>query len=189
MDLTPTQIAYACHCSLPVATDWRPHLLGAMNRYAIDTPARAAAFLPQIAHESGRLQLVRELWGPTPAQRGYEGRADLGNTHPGDGSRYRGRGLIQITGRANYARARENLRKAFGPAVPDFEVHPETLEQPQWAAASAAEFWSRNGLNVLADAGQFDRITRRINGGMNGAESRRILWASAKSAIPGPARA
>ncbi len=69
----------------------------------INTPARAAAFLAQVGHESGQLRYLREIWGPTPAQVRYEGRADLGNAQPGDGKRFMGRGLIQITGRKNYA--------------------------------------------------------------------------------------
>jgi putative chitinase len=74
----------------------------AMDRYQINTRLRMAAFVAQIGHESGQLIYVRELWGPTPAQSRYEGRKDLGNTVAGDGLRYRGRGLIQVTGRANY---------------------------------------------------------------------------------------
>lgn len=81
----------------------------AMSRYAIVTPLRIAAFIAQVDHESGQLRYVREIWGPTAQQAGYEGRADLGNTVKGDGSKYRGRGLIQITGRANYVACGEAL--------------------------------------------------------------------------------
>ena len=122
----------------------------------ITTPARIAAFIAQIGHESGRLRYVREIWGPTRAQRGYEGRADLGNTQPGDGFRYRGRGLIQITGRANY--------RALGQALgADFEAQPELLEQPDYAALSAAHYWLSRDLNELADAGDFEGISDLIN--------------------------
>lgn len=120
-----------------------------------------AAFIAQIGHESGQLVYVREIWGPTPAQTKYEGRADLGNTVPGDGLKCRGRGLIQITGRANYAACGEALGL-------DLINHPELLEQPQYACMSAAWFWATKGLNTLADAGDFDRITKRINGWLNG---------------------
>jgi putative chitinase len=125
---------------------------------------------------------VREIWGPTPAQTRYEGRRDLGNVHPGDGYRYRGRGLIQTTGRANYAATTLGLRKV-APDAPDFELKPEALEAPRWAALSAAWFWASKGLNELADAGDYMRITRRINGGTNGYEDRLALWEQAKAAL------
>lgn len=147
-----------------------------MERHSINTPARQAAFLAQIGHESGRLRYVRERWGPTAAQRGYEGRADLGNTQPGDGKRYMGRGLIQITGRANYRRCGEALGL-------DLINRPELLEVHAHAAMSAAWFWSSRGLNELADAGEFDKITRRINGGQNGREERLALWQLAQAAL------
>jgi putative chitinase len=141
----------------------------AMNRYGIVGTPRAAAFIAQVGHESGQLQWVREIWGPTAQQAGYEGRADLGNTVPGDGSKYRGRGLIQITGRANYAACGEALGL-------DLINNPQLLEQPQYAAMSAAWFWSTRGLNTLADQGQFVKITRRINGGLTGQDDRQALY-------------
>ena len=135
-----------------------------------------AAFIAQIGHESGQLQYVREIWGPTAAQLRYEGRADLGNTVTGDGSRYRGRGLIQITGRANYAACGEALGI-------DLINHPELLEQPQYACLSAAWFWAMKGLNTLADAGEFNTVTRRINGGLNGLADRLSLWVKAREVL------
>ena len=144
----------------------------AMNHYQIVGLKRVAAFIAQVGHESGQLKYVKEIWGPTKAQARYEGRADLGNTQPGDGSKYRGRGLIQITGRANYAECGEALGL-------DLVNHPELLEKPQHACMSAAWFWSSRGLNTQADAGRFDTITRRINGGQNGAADRRELYARA----------
>jgi len=147
-------------------------LNSAMNRYQIVGPKRVAAFIAQIGHESGQLKYVKEIWGPTKVQARYEGRADLGNTQPGDGSKFRGRGLIQITGRANY--------KACGEALAlDLVNHPELLEKPQHACMSAAWFWASRGLNTLADAGQSDTITRRINGGHNGAAERQALYVRA----------
>lgn len=145
----------------------------AMRHRKIIGPKRAAAFLAQIGHESGQLLYVREIWGPTETQKRYEGRKDLGNTVAGDGSKYRGRGLIQITGRANY----EKCGKALGI---DLITHPELLEQPQWACESAAWFWETNGLNELADRDQFNTITRRINGGLNGLDDRLEIWERAK---------
>jgi putative chitinase len=144
-------------------------LNAAMSQYAIDTSARIAAFIAQIGHESGQLVHVREIWGPTAQQAGYEGRADLGNTVKGDGSRYRGRGLIQITGRANYTACGEALGL-------DLINHPDFLELPQHAAMSAAWFWSTRGLNALADRGEFVKITRRINGGLTGQDDRQALY-------------
>ncbi|WP_433739810.1 glycoside hydrolase family 19 protein [Pseudomonas putida] len=142
-----------------------PTLNTAMQRYQIVGSKRVSAFIAQIGHESGQLRYVREIWGPTPAQRGYEGRKDLGNTIAGDGFKYRGRGLIQITGRANYAACGEALGL-------DLVNQPELLEQPQYACLSAAWFWATKGLNSLADAGDFEKITRRINGGLNGQADR-----------------
>jgi len=146
-----------------------PVLNTAMDRYGIVGTPRAAAFIAQVGHESGQLRLVREIWGPTAAQAGYEWRADLGNTVKGDGSKYRGRGLIQITGRANYAACGEALGL-------DLLSKPELLELPQHAAMSAAWFWSTRGLNTLADQGEFVKITRRINGGLNGLADRQVLY-------------
>jgi putative chitinase len=153
-----------------------PVLNTAMVRYQIVGPKRIAAFIAQIGHESGQLLYVREIWGPTAAQAKYEGRVDLGNTVAGDGSRYRGRGLIQITGRANYAACGEALGI-------DLITRPELLEQPQYACLSAAWFWATKGLNTFADAGDFDKITRRINGGLNGLADRLNLWAKAQEVL------
>ena len=149
-----------------------PVLNTAMSRYGIVGTPRAAAFIAQVGHESGQLRFVREIWGPTAQQAGYEGRTDLGNTVKGDGSKYRGRGLIQITGRANYAACGEALGL-------DLLSKPELLEQPQYAAMSAAWFWSTRGLNTLADQSGFVKITRRINGGLNGLADRQALYEKA----------
>lgn len=154
----------------------------AMVNRKIDTPKRQAAFLAQIGHESGQLQYLRELGGDQYLSRYDTGSlaAKLGNTPEadGDGQRYRGRGLIQITGHNNYLRCSLAL---FG----DERLlrTPELLEQPQWAAESAAWFWSVNGLNALADQDQFNTITRRINGGLNGLEDRLQLWGRARAVL------
>lgn len=158
------------------ADEFLAPLGAAMDEFGIDTPVRQAAFLAQIGHESGQLQYTRELWGPTDAQRGYEGRADLGNVVDGDGFRFRGRGLIQITGRANYA--------ACGVALGlDLLAHPDLLEGPVNACRSAAWFWHLHGLNALADAGDFEHLTKRINGGLNGYPDRVGLWGRAKNVL------
>lgn len=147
----------------------------AMARYEINTPARQAAFLAQIAHESGSFKYVREI----ASGKAYEGRKDLGNTQPGDGVRFKGRGLIQITGRANY---RECSIALFGdPSI--LIDHPEMLETVTCACDSAAWFWSSRKLNELADVGSFRAITRAINGGYNGWPERLALYETAKEVL------
>ncbi|MCX6398468.1 MAG: hypothetical protein NTX33_00865, partial [Propionibacteriales bacterium] len=111
-------------------------------------------------------------WTPTQAR--YENRADLGNRIPGDGKRFMGRGLIQITGRFNCRAVTVGL-KLVRKDAPDFERSPEMLEQPEWAALSAAWYWYSRSLSALADAGDFEAITRRINGGLNGQSERVAL--------------
>ena len=172
MPITAQQLLQIFPNAGQVAGFFVPVLNTAMNRYQIVGTKRVAAFIAQIGHESGQLKYVKEIWGPTAAQARYEGRKDLGNTVVGDGSKYRGRGLIQITGRANYMACGEGLGL-------DLIKQPELLEKPQHACMSAAWFWATRGINTLADAGQFDRITRRINGGQNGAADRQALYARA----------
>jgi len=147
-------------------------LSSAMAEYEINTPLRAAAFLAQIAHESGQLQYVREIWGPTAAQSRYEGRKDLGNTQPGDGFLFRGRGLIQVTGRSNY-------RETGAALGVDLEANPQALERKDLACRSAGRFWKSHQLNELADQRLFGTITRRINGGLNGQAERVALYETA----------
>lgn len=147
-------------------------LNAAMVEFMIDTPARQAAFIAQIAHESGELRYTREL----ASGAAYEGRADLGNTHPGDGIAFKGRGLIQITGRANY--------RACGAALGmDIESEPQLLEQPDLACRSAAWWWQAHGLNALADKGYFVRITKTINGGTNGLAMRQVYYTQAQQVL------
>ena len=172
MSITQQQLLQILPNAGPFAGVFVPVLNAAMGHYQIVGTKRVAAFIAQIGHESGQLKYVKEIWGPTAAQAKYEGRKDLGNTVTGDGSKYRGRGLIQITGRANYMACGEGLGL-------DLIKQPELLEKPQHACMSAAWFWTTKGLNTLADAGQFDKITRRINGGQNGAADRQALYARA----------
>ncbi|WP_042956651.1 glycoside hydrolase family 19 protein [Pseudomonas brassicacearum] len=176
MPVTASQLLQILPNAGAKAGVFAPALNTAMGRYQIVGLQRIAAFIAQIGHESGQLCYVRELWGPTPAQARYEGRDDLGNTMAGDGFKYRGRGLIQITGRANYRECGEALGL-------DLISQPELLEEPEWAAKSAAWFWSTRGLNTLADAGAFERITRRINGGLNGLADRLALWEKAREVL------
>ena len=176
MPITTQQLLQILPNASHVAGVFVPVLNTAMGRYQIVGAKRVAAFIAQIGHESGQLKYVKEIWGPTVAQTKYEGRKDLGNTVAGDGSKYRGRGLIQITGRANYMTCGEGLGL-------DLIKQPELLEKPQHACMSAAWFWATKGLNTLADAGQFDKITQRINGGQNGASDRQALYARALNVL------
>jgi len=157
-----------------------PFLNAIMPMYGIDAPLREAAFLAQIAHESGELKFWEEIWGPTAAQKRYEPPSDLatrlGNTQPGDGKRYKGRGPIQITGRANY-------RKYGGLLGVDLEGNPDLAATTQIGLQVAGTFWQTNGLNELADIPDFTSITRRINGGLNGQASREKYYARAKQAL------
>ncbi|MDO8033568.1 glycoside hydrolase family 19 protein [Janthinobacterium sp. SUN128] len=147
-------------------------LNAAMVEFGITTPARQASFLSQVGHESGQLRYVREL----ASGHAYEGRVDLGNTQRGDGVRFRGRGLLQVTGRANYAAC----GKALGL---DLLAQPELLEQTVNACRSAGWFWQTRGLNALADAGDQERVTRRINGGVNGLAERLALYREARKVL------
>ena len=144
----------------------------AMKESHIDTPGRQAAFLAQIAHESGSLRYVREIASGSA----YEGRKALGNTQKGDGVRYKGRGLIQITGRANYT----ECAKALDLPLVD---HPYLLEVAGNACRSAAWFWQSRNLNELADADRFTDLTKKINGGTNGLDDRKSRYRLALSVI------
>lgn len=144
----------------------------AMERFDINTPKRIQAFLAQVAHESQSFLYSKEL----ASGQAYEGRKDLGNINPGDGIKFKGRGLIQITGRFNY----EKLSTVFGQ---DFINHPELLEGPVWASMSASWFWKIKGLNEIADHEDFLLITKRINGGLNGLADRHEFYERAKEVI------
>jgi putative chitinase len=139
-------------------------LTRAMAENQINTPLRQAHFLAQLGHESGSLRFAAEL----SSGEQYEGRKDLGNTYPGDGPRFKGRGLIQLTGRSNYT--------LFGKArTRDFVTgnNPELLaSDANLAADCSGWFWAYNNLNALADADQALKITKVINGGTNGLDDR-----------------
>ena len=150
-----------------------PFIGPAMEKGGITTSDRIAAFMAQLAHESGEYRHMEEIWGPTEDQLGYEGRADLGNVLAGDGIRFTGHGPMQITGRANH--------RACGRWLGiDAEADPLLLTQPRYGTAAAVWFWTiGNGkidLNLLADRGWFKTITRVINGGLNGLSDRRQYW-------------
>lgn len=145
-----------------------PRLDRARAQFGIDTPLREAAFLAQLAHESGEFKYMEEI----ASGEAYEGRVDLGNTHPGDGKRFKGRGVLQITGRSNYVK----VGVALGY---DLISNPELLSQIGLGCLAAGWFWKTHGLNELADAMDFLTITKRINGGTKGLASRKAYYARA----------
>ncbi len=147
-----------------------PGVNATLERYKINTKLRIAHFLAQIMHESGGFQWLRELWGPNAIQEGYEGRRDLGNTQSGDGKRFMGRGLIQLTGRANYQKFTEELGKELGV---NFVEKPELVEQPPYGVMVAGWYWNSRNINIHADKDDLRKVTLLINGGTNGIEDRR----------------
>lgn len=146
--------------------------------FGLTTPLRIAHFLAQIAHESAEFATTEEFASGSA----YELRADLGNAEPGDGRRFKGRGLIQLTGRANYA-AFTSWRRRQDPMTPDYEQAPWAAGEFPAALLSALWFWSSRGLNAHADRDDLMTITRRINGGTNGLAHRREMLLRAKTAI------
>lgn len=180
--ITASLLESAIGARRDLAELYAPHLDAACEAYQINTPLRLAHFLAQVGHESGSLVHSREVWGPTPAQERYEGRADLGNTQAGDGRRYMGRGLLQTTGRFNYGALRDRLR-THGIDAPDFVAAPELLEQPKWAVLSACDYWEMRGINRMADGDDHEAVTRAVNGGTNGIEDRRRRLERAKAVL------
>ena len=196
MPITMQQLLQILPNAGQVAGVFVPVLNTAMNRYQIVGTKRIAAFIAQIGHESGHLtRLVENLnYSADALRKTWPSRFDtnlasaiarkpkqianiaygnrMGNTAHGDGWKYRGRGLIQITGKNNYRGCGEALGL-------DLTTQPELLEKPQHACMSAAWFWATNGLSALADAGKFEAITLRINGGLNGAADRQALYDTA----------
>lgn len=148
-----------------------------MTRYNIVSKLRVCHFLAQVLHESANLYYVRELASGAEYDTGAKAKA-LGNTPEadGDGQKYKGRGLIQITGHDNY----EVLGHVF---MQDFLTHPEQLEEPKWAATSAGWFWDNRHLNIFADKDDVTTITKRINGGLNGLAARMAILESCKAII------
>lgn len=145
-----------------------------LPHYEINTPLRVCHFWAQVAHECARFQTMQEYWGPTEAQKRYEGRKDLGNDANGDGYKYRGRGLIQITGKANYREMSNKLGV-------DLVYNPDLACDPEIAVQIACEYWKSRGLNALADKNDIVAITKRVNGGLNGLADRRALFNTAWS--------
>ena len=162
-------------------TAFTPGVNATFERYKINTKLRMAHFLAQVMHESGGFRWLRELWGPTTQQRRYDPPSrvarDLGNTQSGDGLRFRGRGLIQLTGRANYQRFTNEVGVDFGV---NFINEPELVESSPYAVIAAGWYWNGRNINAAADRDDFVRVTRLINGGTNGLADRRRYLNRAK---------
>ena len=143
------------------------NVIKSMDTYAVefglDRPERSVHFLAQIAHESAHFRTTTEY----ASGAAYEGRKDLGNNYPGDGKRFRGRGLIQLTGRANTRTFTAWMRKRE-PGSMDFEANPERVAEFPWAFLASVYYWDSRNLNRYADSNNIEMITRRINGGLNG---------------------
>ena len=158
---------------------WADKLGAACEGAYINTPQRLAHFLAQLTHESGGFRWMTEIWGPTPAQVRYEGRLDLGNTQPGDGKRYMGRGPLQLTGRANY----RNTGRRIGYPL---EAQPELASQIGVGSIVACDYWTMRNLNGWADRGgllSVRPITRAVNGGLNGLQDRERRYLLAARAL------
>lgn len=191
---TANQIEAAVGCTAALARTWEGAIREACRIYQIDTPQRLAAFLATIGHESTgltrqsenlnyRAERLLEVWPSrfTPelarqmahkpeaiANHVYARRMGNGPELSGDGWKYRARGPIGTTGKANYEAFTENLLARTN-SSPDFTLHPELLETPQYGALAAADFWNDHDLNELADRGEFLKLSLRVNGaGANG---------------------
>jgi putative chitinase len=200
MEVSKEELVASGICTQAMADKWCEQLNATMNRFEINTPYRVAGFLAQVSHESGGFQFVVENLNYTAealsrvwpsrfppdiaaayarnpekiANRAYCDRMGNGDEASGDGWTYRGRGLIQLTGKDNYAAFSLQCNN-------EALVDPNLVAEPALAAESAGWFWSRNGLNALADANDIVAMTKRINGGTHGIDHRQQLYAGAMS--------
>jgi putative chitinase len=155
-----------------IITEVGPALQPTLDKYDINTRLRIAHFLAQTCHESAGFQTTEEF----ASGEAYEGRKDLGNAKRGDGTRYKGRGLLQLTGRANY--------RDFGAALHlDLEQNPTMASEPALSLLIACEYWKRRKINPDCDHDDIITITKKINGGLNGLGDRRTYTAKAKAAL------
>lgn len=145
------------------------------TKYNVNTPLRIAHFIAQAAHETQYFEFLTEYGGPSYFAQ-YDGRTDLGNTQPGDGYKYRGRGLFQITGRYNYVTDGTKLSL-------DLVDNPDLAATPEVATLTACLFWTIRGINALADADNVLAVTHKINGGTNGLQNREDLTTRMKAVL------
>ncbi len=143
-----------------------------LDSYEINTRLRIAHFMGQVTHECAGFRTTEEF----ASGAAYEGRKDLGNVHTGDGKRYKGRGLIQLTGRSNYRKIGEILGLQL-------EDNPELAAEPVTSLKIACEYWKTRGINIAADRDDLVNATRLVNGGLNGLEDRRLYLQKAKTAL------
>lgn len=169
LTLTKDQLKKIAPVSDKAAETFLPYILKYMGE--VNTPFRFAAFLANILHESGCFKYVREL----ASGEAYEGRKDLGNNYAGDGKKYKGRGLIQVTGRTNYGKC----SKALYGDEKTLLMTPDLLATPENAVRSAYWFWNSNNLNAIADVPDFRKVCKRINGGYNGINERIMYYEKA----------
>ncbi len=167
------------HASGAVVARFFPPLVAGMARAGMTTMLRRAHFLAQVGHESGELRYTEEI----ASGAAYEGRADLGNTEAGDGPRFKGRGLIQLTGRANY----EAFGKFCGQDFCSGDAEARIGTDATLAVQAAVWFWQTRKLNELADKDDVLDITKRVNGGLNGLDDRKRLLMRAKWFLAGVA--
>ncbi len=184
-NLTEKNLQALLQCSDLNAASHRQHIRSALHLYDLLTPLRICAVMAQAGTETLGLRYMREIWGPTEAQKRYEPGFDLGktlgNTQIGDGYLFRGRGPIMLTGRANYIGARDRLRKRFpSMQVPDFERQPDLAGLPQWGWIIFCDFFVTHGCVGPTDVGDNDRVSRIINGGTNGRADRRARYANCR---------
>lgn len=148
-------------------------LVAGMKKYKINTPLRAAHFISQISHETASLLYMEEIADGS----NYEGRADLGNTQPGDGKRFKGRGLIQLTGRANYAAYSKDCGI-------DYVANPTVIATDPFANVDVAcWYWNKRKINQLADKDDVKAVTKAVNGGFNGLDDRMDYLYRAKAVL------
>lgn len=149
-----------------------PVIQAELTNFEMTTRLRIAHFLAQICHESAGLRTTEEF----ADGRAYEGRADLGNTTPGDGPRFKGRGLLQLTGRSNY--------QIYGDVLGiDLIEDPQQAADPATSLKIACLYWKKHDINPLCDADNLQAVTRKVNGGLNGLDSRADFLAKAKAAL------
>jgi putative chitinase len=162
-------------------------VLVSLSRYSkkvgLDQPHRYVQFLAQSMHESGSFKYDREIWGPTPAQKRYDTRTDLGNTPAldGDGKLYMGRTGIQLTGKANYTSFRDWVWKNIDKNAPDFVKYPDKVNKDPWEGLAPIWYWTvgnptGKSLNRYADENNIEQITKKINGGLNGFQDRQEYY-------------